>query len=425
MSARVKFDRTLTRSLNQHSTCSFLDQDLLEARLSLTGQLRRMVSTLPATHPHLFSSSPVFISRDDVEAIKSLVTTVHAVAARVAYREAVLREAPEIALFEPNSKGVFFGWDFHLSDDGPKLIEINTNAGGAYLNWALLEAQRACCDEAHGLMREPLPNITLLATWQEMFHIEAGHHPVHVAIVDQRPDAQYLYPEFLLAQAIGQKAGSKVSIVDPSQLAWTGEALLADGQPVDLVYNRLTDFYFEEPTSEALKAAYLSGRVTVTPHPHAHALFANKANLALLTDPEILRSFGASPEERAILLGSIPRTRNVTPELAQSLWADRKNLFFKPRHGFGSRAAYRGAKIMTRVWQEILSHDYVAQDFVRPPERTVCGEKGAPSLKFDLRAYVYAGKVQLLAARLYEGQTTNFRTVGGGFAPVYLAPEPS
>ncbi len=40
-------------------------------------------------------------------------------------------------------------------------------------------------------------------------------------------------------------------------------------------------------------------------------------------------------------------------------------------------------------------------------------------LKLDLRAYVYDGRVQLTAARLYQGQTTNFRTAGGGFAPVF------
>jgi hypothetical protein len=31
---------------------------------------------------------------------------------------------------------------------------------------------------------------------------------------------------------------------------------------------------------------------------------------------------------------------------------------------------------------------------------------------------VYEGQVQLVMARLYQGQTTNFRTVGGGFALV-------
>ena len=40
------------------------------------------------------------------------------------------------------------------------------------------------------------------------------------------------------------------------------------------------------------------------------------------------------------------------------------------------------------------------------------------ALKADVRNYVYAGDVQLLAARLYQGQTTNMRTAGGGFAPV-------
>ena len=37
----------------------------------------------------------------------------------------------------------------------------------------------------------------------------------------------------------------------------------------------------------------------------------------------------------------------------------------------------------------------------------------------DLRNYVYRGAVQLVSARLYQGQTTNFRTPGGGFAAVF------
>jgi len=52
----------------------------------------------------------------------------------------------------------------------------------------------------------------------------------------------------------------------------------------------------------------------------------------------------------------------------------------------------------------------------------VCVEGGeATPLKSDVRCYVYDGKIQLVAARLYQGQTTNFRTPGGGFAPVRMA----
>jgi hypothetical protein len=45
-------------------------------------------------------------------------------------------------------------------------------------------------------------------------------------------------------------------------------------------------------------------------------------------------------------------------------------------------------------------------------------------MKFDLRNYVYDGAVQWVAARVYQGQTTNFRTPGGGFAPVFSTPAP-
>lgn len=134
------------------------------------------------------------------------------------------------------------------------------------------------------------------------------------------------------------------------------------------------------------------------------------------------------PATREILLAGIPRTEIVDPANAERLWRERKRLFFKPFAGFGSRAAYRGDKLTQRVWQEILAGDYVAQALVTPGERTIAeasGQAPAQVLKFDLRDYVYDGQVQWVAARLYQGQTTNFRTPGGGFAPVYEGPAPS
>ena len=40
--------------------------------------------------------------------------------------------------------------------------------------------------------------------------------------------------------------------------------------------------------------------------------------------------------------------------------------------------------------------------------------------KADIRLFTYDGHVLLAVARLYQGQTTNFRTPGGGFAPVFF-----
>ena len=93
--------------------------------------------------------------------------------------------------------------------------------------------------------------------------------------------------------------------------------------------------------------------------------------------------------------------------------------------GFGARAVYRGDKLTKKVWEQIQQGQYIAQALVPPPLRAIQVGDSATELKFDLRAYAYAGRVQLLAARTYSGQTTNFRTEGGGFAPVMWVPDVS
>jgi hypothetical protein len=123
-----------------------------------------------------------------------------------------------------------------------------------------------------------------------------------------------------------------------------------------------------------------------------------------------------------LLATSVPITRLVTPERAAELWAQRRQLFFKPVAGYGAKAAYRGDKLTKRVWGEILESDFVAQALVPPAGRMIEVDGVQTDLKFDIRAYTYAGRVQLLAARMYAGQTTNFRTHGGGFAPVIVVP---
>ena len=55
-----------------------------------------------------------------------------------------------------------------------------------------------------------------------------------------------------------------------------------------------------------------------------------------------------------------------------------------------------------------------------PTERRVKVDGEVQSLKLDVRLYTYKGSPLLYAARVYQGQTTNFRTPGGGFAPIFI-----
>ena len=156
----------------------------------------------------------------------------------------------------------------------------------------------------------------------------------------------------------------------------------------------------------------------LTPNPWSHAIYADKRNLIRLTDGDTLEQWGVEQELSTIVRDGIPKTVLVTRECANELWSKRNKLFFKPAAGFGGRAAYRGDKITRRVWQTILEGGYVAQGLVPPSGRTVVVDGRRELMKLDIRNYTYDGNVQLVAARLYKGQTTNFRTAGGGFAPV-------
>jgi uncharacterized circularly permuted ATP-grasp superfamily protein len=158
----------------------------------------------------------------------------------------------------------------------------------------------------------------------------------------------------------------------------------------------------------------------LTPHPRAHALYADKRNLALLTDEAFLLNIGVDENTKALLLNGIAHTISINPNDEKMLWNSRKHLFFKPAKGYGSKAAYRGDKLTRRVFSEILQHDYVAQTLIQPSEHQVKVDNKIMALKLDLRHYVYKGHTQLISARLYQGQTTNFRTPGGGFAQVLV-----
>ena len=120
------------------------------------------------------------------------------------------------------------------------------------------------------------------------------------------------------------------------------------------------------------------------------------------------------------LLSGVPRTILVTPGNADAMWQSRKHLFFKPTGGHGGKAVYRGDKVTKSVWAEIARGGYVAQTFVSPSERMIRVDGGREARKMDVRLYTYDARVLLTAARLYQGQTTNFRTPGGGFAPVFV-----
>jgi len=429
LAARDTGTPSAAERLNRGCACRTLDAAGVRRELEREPGLAGLGDEIARTRPHLFSSTAVFLSPEHLARMAALVAAVEHVVSLAPYQEAVLAAAPAIARRPFGPRGAFLGFDFHLEGRGPQLIEINTNAGGALLVAALARAQQACCAMMDPEAAAPPASLAgveqaIFAMFEAEWRSQRGEAPLgRVAIVDDDPEAQYLYPEFRLFERLFARHGVAAVIADARALEWRDGRLWHAGATVDLVYNRVTDFYLEAPAHAALRAAYAAGAVVLTPHPRAHALYADKRNLAVLGDPAALEALGATASARAALLASVPQAEPVSAQNAERLWAERRRLFFKPAAGYAGKGAYRGEKLTRRVWEDILAHDYVAQAFVAPAARRLDRDGAAADLKFDVRAYAYAGRIQMVAARLYEGQTTNFRTPGGGFAPVFVVDE--
>jgi hypothetical protein len=329
-----------------------------------------------------------------------------------AYQRLIAAELPETARFDPGYGGVMMGYDFHLTDQGPRLIEINTNAGGAAL------ALRAC----HG---EPRLTPSLKRRLVQMFEREwADFNPIarplkRLVILDEQPQEQALYPEMKRFVGWLEAAGFEVQIVDPSELEADAGGVRLAGLPVDLIYNRHCDFYLEEPALAAIRSAYLARKVCLTPNPFVYGQLADKRRLSLWRQAEKMAALGLDTQEVELLQRLIPASRLFADFEVEELWELRKDKVFKPVARYGSKGVLLGKSVSRKRFAELEPEETLVQDLVPPSQIT---DADANSYKMDLRLYAWRNRALGIAARLYQGQVTNLHTEGGGFAAVELVP---
>jgi hypothetical protein len=223
----------------------------------------------------------------------------------------------------------------------------------------------------------------------------------------------------MICKTLLERNGIKTFIIDSKDLNIVDATALYNGTTIDLVYNRLTDFYFKNEENKKF-LSLLEGAVTViSPNSNDYVLFADKANLLNLQKVDIYKDV-LSQIEIGNLKNTLLETILVNKDNEESLWENRKKYFFKPINGFGGRGAYNGKGLTKKVWEYITTNSYIAQETISANTKNKEIDGKEESFKFDIRAYTYAGTILLLGARVYQGQTTNFRTVGGGFGSVFI-----
>ena len=363
-----------------------------------------------------FTHTQVCLSVSALRQMIRLVRVMNRFSQSPSYLSLINQELPPSAQFDPRHASVMMGYDFHVTDKGPKLIEINTNAGGGHL------ACRASYPGYVDNIRD-LPVKLTKKVW-ETFCLEYSAYRGHpqevpglVVIIDEDPQRQALYGEMCRFVDLFNVMGAEASIVDPSQLISDSGGVFLSGQRVDLVYNRHCDFYLDGESLSGLRSAYLSGQVCLTPNPRMYGLLADKKRLGFWSDPKSLNLLPLKKWEVKLLLDMIPRTYLLADLDKETVWGERKHWVFKPTVKYGSKGVLLGEKITHKRFDQLDPATTVVQKRVLPGKVEVPGFK---PMKRDFRLFCYRNYILGLTARLYQGQVTNMQTPGGGFAPVRI-----
>lgn len=397
-------------SLNERCFCLPLGRPALEAAAAA----RLGAAAAPeagALLDDLSAGQPMFLHSTTEQALHARIRAIGAMLLAVARgrAEAAGRPFDREALL---AAAAFNSFDFHLADDGPQLIEVNSNAGGAFLQPLLLDAVTP--SRPGGAVFAP--EAVLLDAWARL---RPGRPLRRLAIVDQAPETQALYLDMRLAAAALEARGVEVDILDPADLRREAGRLAGPRGPIDMVYNRLVDFHLDEPQNAPLRAAWIAGEAVVAPNPDVYRAFADKRLLAVLSDPQAVAALAEETgTDPALVRAAIPHTELLDGDSAERLWAARRDYVFKPAGGYASRGVYRGDKISRRKWDEIRGAGYLAQRFAAPSQRFMRLAAGLAAHKADIRVWTHGLAPVFAAARLYGGQVTGFRGEGAGFAPI-------
>lgn len=379
-----------------------------QLRTSFPGLQNEPLETIVAEN--LISLFSVQLPSSVLKQAQDVISLLFSMREKQSYRDHYKDLLQEKCLTDPGNKSIMMSYDFHLDENqNLKLIEINTNAAFLALGSEMYKMKglpqpvadfnineiRLCIETELKLQGKPIPaNLSL-------------------AIIDEKPSEQRLFVEFLVYNELFKSWGWDSRILDYRDSF--------KGFKPEFIYNRYTDFFLNDLSSAELKEKYLAKEVCLSPNPYEYFLLADKQRLIDWAKPGFLEGQGFSGSDLELLHTALPKAFDLRSENSAELWANRKNLFFKPKNAFGSKQSYKGASVSNKVFKELIDQDIIAQEYIPAPERNFETPNGPQDFKFDLRCYAYQGRLQLIVARLYQGQVTNLRTPFGGFAPVIFS----
>jgi glutathione synthase/RimK-type ligase-like ATP-grasp enzyme len=291
------------------------------------------------------------------------------------------------------------GFDFHLTEDGPKLIEINTNAGGlaSVLSFACCDTHRKPLEDR--FVDSVIGEFRLAQSAKEGTNSDSSTAvPRAVAIMDDNLEQQALLTEMKYFARLLTDRGVPTFVLSPSDCLLDeaeNDGHLVYTQPngekavIDVIYLRLTDFRLQEPIHAHLRAALLANKVVVTPHPSAFSRIADKRNLLKLRD------------------AVVPEAHLLSEKTVEEWNTEKKQYVFKPPEGNGSRGVFRGDKVSLKTLQTLPPNTIVQR--LCPPATSEDGSK------YDLRVITWNSTILGVCTRHFTGQVMEMKSEKSGF----------
>ena len=349
----------------------------------------------------LATKTPVSISQRDFQTMLSFARAAYQLKSNPTYLSLLAEKLPETAKVNHDSPSMLMGYDFHLTDAGPKLIEINNNAGGL---WEKDDGWVPQC--SHPELPMDLPSRLLgmfKASWQ------------HIAIVDDYITQQYMYPEMQAYASLLEADGRKVSLVSPEELNLKGDGLYVQGSKVDMIYNRHTDFYLDTEVMRDIRTAYLATQVVLNPYPRSYALIGDKNRMVDWWRDGFLESC-VKTEALNLFRNVVPETHVFAEYDKDQAWKMRKQWVFKPAARHGGKGVLLGKAMSRKRFDALEASSTVMQKLV-PPSLIQIDDV---SYKFDIRLYMHGERLIAMAGRAWRGQITNFREEGSGWTSIVV-----
>jgi len=265
------------------------------------------------------------------------------------------------------------------------------------------------------------------------------HKTPRIAILDWREVPTY--NEFVLWVDFFRARGLEARIVDPRNTefhAGRGGRLVADGEPIDLIYKRVLISELVErggPNHPVIRAVQ-SGAVCMV-NPFRCKLLHKKASLAVLSDERNMGLF--SEDERQAIDAHIPWTRVVaerktrhedrTVDLVPFIIDQRERLVLKPNDAYGGAGIVLGWEVDGARWEQAvrvaLAEPFVVQERVPIPSEpfpsVVDGRVVFADRILDTAPFAYQGTyVDGCMSRLSTAALVNVTAGGGSQVPTFL-----